>query len=389
MLYSWSVVSKNIPDDWHWSEADRSLPYAAACLSLSLAMFPAGRLQDRIGPRMVATAGGLMMGLGMILSSLGHTPLVYTLGFGLLVGVGMGTGYASTTPPAIKWFPASHVGFIAGIVVAGFGLASVYIAPLAESLIHSQGLPRTMFSLGVGVLVVVSILAPFLKAPPAGYSVPGAREPVVDVGRRRIDFTPLEVLRTWQFYGLWLMYACGGGAGLMVISKLATIVYLQAGVKLGFALVACLGVGSGGGRVLAGLVSDKIGRRATMIICLLMQGVVILLLSQATQENVLGKIPVLILLSALVGANYGSLSTLFPSMTKDYYGLKNFGANYGLVFTSWGMGGFTMSFLAGKVYDQTHTFAFAYYFAVGLLLAGATIAYFMTPPPHLHAPSAS
>jgi OFA family oxalate/formate antiporter-like MFS transporter len=259
VLYSWSVVSKKIPADWNWTEADRSLPYAVACLVFSLAMVPAGRMQDLIGPRVVATIGGFLMGAGMILSSLANTPLIYTLGFGLLVGLGMGFGYSSTTPPAIKWFPASRTGLVAGLVVGGFGLASVYIAPLAESLINAYGVPSTMLWLGLGILVIVGVLAQLLRVPGPGYLPAGSVAPVAGAVVKKVDFTPLEVLRTWQFYVLWFMYACGAGAGLMIISKLAKMVDVQAGLKLGFLLVACLAIGNGGGRVVAGLASDKIG----------------------------------------------------------------------------------------------------------------------------------
>lgn len=382
VLYSWSVLSKKIPADWNWTEADRSLPYSVACLVFSLTMVPAGLMQDRIGPRWVAMVGGLLMGIGLILASLGNTPLMYMLGFGLMVGLGMGFGYSSTTPPAIKWFPASRTGLVAGLVVGGFGLASVYIAPLAESLINAYGVAMTMRCLGVGVLVVVIALSQFLKVPPPGYVPAGTIAPVPGAVMKKIDFTPWEVLKTWQFYVLWFMYACGAGAGLMIISKLAKMVDVQAGLKLGFLLVACLAVGNGGGRVIAGVVSDKIGRRATMFICFLMQAVSILLLSQATKENVLGTTPVLILLSALIGANYGANLALFPSVTKDFYGLKNFGVNYGLVFTSWGLGGFMLSFLAGKVYDQTHTFTFAYDCSAALLIAAAVVTFLVKPPKH-------
>jgi OFA family oxalate/formate antiporter-like MFS transporter len=382
VLYSWSVISKNIPKDWNWSEADRSLPYSVACLVFSLAMVPAGLMQDRIGPRVVASIGGVLMGAGMILCSFANTPLIYTLGFGLLVGVGMGFGYSSTTPPAIKWFPAARTGLIAGLVVGGFGVASVYIAPLAESLINANGVPSTMLAFGIGILVIAVGLAQLLKAPPAGYVPAKSPSPTVDTASRKVDFTPLEILQTWQFYVLWFMYACGAGAGLMIISKLAKMVDAQAGVKLGFVLVACLAVGNGSGRVIAGVVSDKIGRRATMFGCFLMQAVLILLLSQAGRENALGTAPVLAILSALIGANYGANLALFPSVTKDFYGLKNFGVNYGLVFTAWGLGGFMLSMLAGHVYDATKTFTFAYECSAGLLVAAAVVTFLVTPPTH-------
>jgi OFA family oxalate/formate antiporter-like MFS transporter len=380
--YSWSVVSKNIPTDWNWTEAERSMPYSVACLAISLAMVPAGRLQDRIGPRIVATIGSLLVSGGLILISQANTPLIYTLGFGLLVGLGIGFAYSSTTPPAIKWFPAHRTGSIAGLVVAGMGIASVYIAPLAEALIHRYGVPTTMFWLGIGILVIATGLAQFLKVPPAGYIPAGTLAPTMEMATRKINFTPMEVLRTWQFYVLWFMFACGAGAGLMIISKLAKMVDAQAGLKLGFVLVACLGVGNGGGRLMAGFVSDKIGRRATMFICFLMQAVLIFLLSQANRENFLGTTPVLVVLSALIGANYGANLALFPSITKDFYGLKNFGANYGLVFTAWGLGGFMLSMLAGRVYDATKAFTFAYECSAGLLVAAAVVTFLVTPPQH-------
>jgi OFA family oxalate/formate antiporter-like MFS transporter len=116
--------------------------------------------------------------------------------------------------------------------------------------------------------------------------------------------------------------------------------------------------------------------------CFLMQAVLILLLSQANKENFLGTAPVLAVLSALIGANYGANLALFPSVTKDFYGLKNFGANYGLIFTAWGLGGFMLSMLAGKVYDQMHTFTFAYECSAGLLVAAAVVTFLVTPPRH-------
>ncbi len=379
VLYSWSVVSKSIPAEWGWSEAGKSWPYSVACLVFSLVMVPAGRMQDRMGPRIVATIGGVLVGLGMIIASLTTSSLGYILGFGLLAGAGIGFGYASTTPPAVKWFPAARTGMIAGLVVAGFGLASVYAAPLASSLIKNYGVPTAIFSLGIGFLVVVVGLAQVLQAPPKGY-IPSVAGVIPSVTLKRAEFTPGEVLRTWQFYVLWFMYVCGAGAGLMIISKLAKIAQLQANVQLGFVLVAVLAIGNGVGRIVAGMASDKIGRKATLFACFAMQACLILALSKAGVENALGSPVVLAVLSALIGANYGANLSLFPSITKDYYGLKNFGVNYGLVFTAWGLGGFMLSLLAGWVYDAYQTFAFAYYCSAGLLVIAAAVTFLVTPP---------
>ena len=379
VLYTWSVVSKGIPEGWGWSEADRSLPYSVACLVFSLIMVPAGRMQDRIGPRFVASIGGLLVGIGMLSASQTATVLGFIIGFGLLAGAGIGFGYASATPPAVKWFPAARTGLIAGLVVSGFGLASVYVAPLVKALIQIYGLSATMMILGIGFMVVVVGLAQLLQPPPRGY-VPAGTAPVPPgAAVRKDDYNPGEMLRTWQFYVIWFIYVCGAGAGLMIISKLAKMVEVQAGVSLGFVLVAILAVGNGAGRIIAGSMSDKIGRKTTLFICFVLQAVSIILLSQAETGNVLGSTLILAVLSALIGANYGANLALFPSITKDYYGIRNFGVNYGLVFTAWGLGGFTLSLLAGKVYDQTQTFTFAYYCSAVLLVVAALMTFLVKP----------
>jgi len=381
ILYTWSVISKRIPDDWGWNEDDKSLPYMLACLIFSLIMVPAGRMQDKISPRFVATIGGILVGFGFIIASMTTSLMVFVIGFGILAGAGIGFGYASATPPAVKWFPASKTGLIAGIVVSGFGLASVYAAPLTTLLIANLGFKVAILLLGIAFLVVVVALAQILKPPPADYIPPGAAPANTDTkSNKKEDFLPKEMLTTWQFYIIWFMYVCGAGAGLMVISKLAAIADKQVGITMGFVLVAVLAIGNGGGRILAGMLSDKIGRKATMFICFVFQAFLILLLSIATGENALGKIAAMAIISALIGANYGANLSLFPSITKDFYGLKNFGMNYGLVFTAWGIGGFMLAKLAGAMYVRHQTFAIAYYGASALLILAAIMTILIKTP---------
>jgi OFA family oxalate/formate antiporter-like MFS transporter len=365
-------------------------------------MVPAGRMQDKIGPRSVAAIGGILVGIGFIIASMTTTLIGFIIGFGVLAGAGIGFGYASATPPAVKWFPASKTGMIAGIVVSGFGLASVYAAPLAKWLTTQYGLQKTMLILGLGFLFLITgvktILTPLwfglsqmLQAPDPDllqlkymkdYLAGKDEKEVTAAVHDKDNLTPKEMLCTVQFYMLWFMYACGAGAGLMIISKLAAIASLQAGISLGFLLVAVLAIGNGGGRILAGILSDKIGRKATMFICFVLQAILIFLLSKSSGENFLGTVPAMAIISALIGANYGSNLALFPSITKDFYGLKNFGMNYGLVFTSWGVGGFVLAFIAGKMYDKFQTFNIAYYSASALLILAAVMVFFLRPPHH-------
>lgn len=379
VLYAWSVISKGIPESWGWSEADKSWPYSICCLVFCLVMVPAGRIQDRFGPQAVAAVGGVLVGLGLILASFTTSALGFIIGFGVLTGAGIGCGYAAATPPAIKWFPAAKTGLITGIVVSGFGLASVYIAPLANALIQSIGIASTVLWFGVGFLIVVVGLATLLRPPPAGY-VPLASPTSQVPDAPQEQFTPSQMLRTGQFYVLWFLYACGAGAGLMVIAKLAKIAQVQAGLDMGFLLVAALALGNGAGRILAGMHSDLIGRKLTLGANFLVQAVLVVLLSQVAEGGALASMGVLALMSAAIGANYGANLSLFPSITKDYYGTKHFGVNYGLVFTAWGAGGFMLALLAGKVFDATQSFTFAYNCSVALLVAAAVGTLFVRPP---------
>lgn len=291
----------------------------------------------------------------MILASFTTSVWIFVLGFGILAGAGIGMGYAAATPAAVKWFPPQRTGMIAGFVVAGFGLAPVYISPAAKFLIghfskatdagmnKGPGVQMTLLILGMAFVVIVGVLSQLLAVPPAGW------KPAVPAGSKalakRVEYTWQEMLATPQFYLMWIMYAFAAGAGLMIIGSLSSIVSLQAGIKDAFLFVAFLAVGNACGRVAAGTLSDVIGRRATMMIVFLFQAVLMFILAKVSASWAF------VIISVLLGANYGANLALFPAATKDYFGLKNFGVNYGWVFTAWGVGGLVLSQISGFVFD--------------------------------------
>jgi OFA family oxalate/formate antiporter-like MFS transporter len=389
VLYTWSVIKQFVPDAWGWTETDKSLPYSVALLAFAFGTIPAGRLQDTIGPRIVASIGGVLVAAGMVLASFTTTPLAYVLFFGLLTGAGIGFGYASATPPAVKWFNKKRTGLIAGIVVAGFGLASVYAAPTAQWLGTSFGLQRMMLIFGIAFLFVVVGLAQLLKPPPAGYVAPGeAPAPTTAAGiaaAAAADYGPGEMLRTPQFYLLWCMYAVGAGVGLMVISQMAKIA-TDAGLALGFVLVVILAIGNGAGRILAGTLSDRIGRTNTMLLVFVLQAVLILLLTATVKGSIFANVFILGLMAALIGGNYGANLSVFPAVTRDWFGTRHFGVNYGLVFSSWGVGGLILSIIAGATYDATKastgvgSFNLAFFIAAVLLVIAAIGTFIVKAP---------
>lgn len=385
ILYTWSIFKQAIKESviardgvFQWDIASLNDPFAVCCLMFTVAMVFAGRIQDKLSPRLTAAIGGILTGAGLIVISQSNALFAWIVGFGILTGLGLGFGYASATPPAIKWFPASKTGMIAGLVVAGFGLASVYIAPLANYLIAVFGLSQSMLIFGVSFMVVVCLLSLFLVNPPKDYvpvdpaATPSPGAPAVNTN---IDFSPLEMLKTASFYRLWLMYFIGAGAALIIIGGVAGMAKESMG-DLAWIVVALMAVGNAGGRIAAGIISDKIGRTKTLLIMMSLQSAIILsLLFIGQSEAVL-----LVAAATLVGFNYGTNLSLFPSATKDYFGLKNFGINYGLLFSAWGIGGFIFPRVSQMIVAQTGTQQTAYLLC-SILLAGSALLSLATKAP--------
>ena len=377
VLYTWSMFKGAIEKDFGWAGEKLNDPYALCCLVFAFAMIVAGRCQDKFGPRLTASIGGLLVAAGMILISRTNNYTVWVLGFGVLVGTGIGFGYSSATPPALKWFPPSKTGLVAGLVVAGFGLAPVYLAPTSQKLLGLYGLQTSMLIFGIAFLAIVCGLAQLLVNPPAGYVVAaksGVAKPAA------VSSTPGEMLRTPSFWLLWVLYFIGAGAGLMVISSISPIAKKSMG-EAAFIAVAVMAIGNACGRIGAGVLSDKIGRRWTLMIVLLCQAVLMFIAIPVTGSKDIAGV-VIVLIATLIGFNYGANLSLFPSFTKDLWGLKSFGVNYGFVFTAWGVGGFVFSrvqqtLVAGSA---TKSYASSFVLAGVLLIVGAALTFLIKPP---------
>ena len=383
ILYTWSIFKVAIRQSieaggagaFTWSLASINDPYAVCCLVFACAMIIAGKCQDTLGPRITAFMGGLLVGLGFIVVSYSTAYMTWIIGFGFLVGTGIAFGYSSATPAALKWYPPSQTGKVAGIVVAGFGLASVYIAPLAKYLLGTYGMQTSMLVFGIAFLIVMSILSMFLVNPPAGY-VP--KEPVKkkqDMPDNKAsgailpeDVSPSQMIKTPEFWTLWVLYFMSAGAGLMVIGSAAGMAKSSLG-ESAFIAVALMAIGNASGRVVAGVLSDKIGRIKTLAGMFIFQAVLMFAAIPVIGAGSTSAL-LLVLLATFIGFNYGANLTLFPSFTKDYWGMKNFGVNYGVIFTAWGAGGFVMSKTSQSIAASTGSYTASFLIAGILLCAG-------------------
>ncbi len=389
ILYTWSVFKDSImlsieqggEGAFAWDLASLNDPYAVAILVFAFTMIPAGKLQDKKGPRITALIGGVLVGAGFILISQTSSYIMWVLGFGVLVGMGIGFGYSSATPPAFKWFPASKTGLIAGIVVSGFGVAPVYIAPLSNFLISHYGIQNAMLIFGVAFLVVVSLCALLLVNPPAGY-VPVDKKKLNDKASPSQQstvavphsYSTVEMLKSPLFYLLWFIFFISSGAGLMVIGSISGMAKSSMG-EAAFAAVAIMAVGNAAGRLVAGYLSDKIGRVATLLTVLLFQASLMFIAIAVINSDATTLL--IVLLATFIGFNFGSNLSLFPTFTKMFWGMKNFGVNYGFMLTAWGVGGSVFSRLSQTLVATTGSHTSSFVIAGSCLLLCAVLTYLL------------
>ncbi|SIQ45333.1 MFS transporter, OFA family, oxalate/formate antiporter [Alkalispirochaeta americana] len=379
-VYIWSVFQTPLmaafPD---WSETAVTLPAQLVLAFFALAVVLGGRLQDRFGPRRVALAGGALLGLGLVLSWFSQffpspAALVWLIGsFSLLGGFGIGMAYVCPIATCVKWFPDKR-GVVTGLAVAGFGAGAFFFAPLARGLISGGayqifgvglfplphlGLFGTFLALG-GIFFCSTLTgAQFLRNPPPGFVPPGWAPGDIEQGETGTpDFSPSEMLRTPLFWLLWASYLVGCAAGLQVIMKVAPIweSFSMAGMAspipeitfmgvsaLGTTAVSVLAVFNSSGRILWGKVSDSIGRKNTLVAMFLLCGVVLLLLDGMRSY------PLFLLGISLVGLCFGGYLAIYPAVTADLFGTRNIGANYGWMYSAYGVGGLAGPFLAARL----------------------------------------
>jgi OFA family oxalate/formate antiporter-like MFS transporter len=401
ILYAWSVWKAHliaVPDHpagspmaglnegWTYlTDAEATWAYALCGFVFALVMIPGGILQDRCGPKVGVTAGGLCLAAGCVLAGMMKSYAGLVVGFGLLGGIGMGLGYAAATPAAVKWFGPHRRGLVVGLVVGGYGAAAVYIAPLAKTLIANYGLSGSFIGLGVLFAAVVVVAGQLLVWPPAGY-VPAA--PAAKSGGAagpgaltRVDWPARSMVRTWQFYALVFLFFGSAQSGLLVIANAAPMLNRTAEAVPFLAANAWLLASYGGlvnaaGRIGTGLYSDGIGRRNAYLLNGAVSAVC-LFLTPAVMHT--GHAGLLFLVVGVAYWQYGGGLALLPALTADFFGSKNLGFNYGLVFVGWGLAFFVPQ-VAGYIKDMTGSLDHAFYLSGGLLTAAVVLSHWVRRP---------
>jgi OFA family oxalate/formate antiporter-like MFS transporter len=373
-LYAWSVFVLPLEKEFGWTRADTSWVFTIAIVCFALSFIVAGRLQDVKGPRICALIGGLLVSAGFVLCSLTGSLLSLYIFFGVLVGIGNGFGYATPTPVASKWFPDKR-GLVVGLMVGGYGAGSAILGPLATRLITDVGWRSTFRILGAVFFVMTMIGTMLLRNPPAGYR-PANWQPKPGSATSGGDTPTRDMLNTPTFYALWLAYCLGTTAGLMVISQLVPFAR-SAGLSANAATLAITvgAFGNAGGRIFSGWMSDALGRLRTLKAMVLVSAVAMPTLFLLREQVVL-----FYPLMAVVYWCYGTQLSVFASTTADFYGTKNLGMNYGVLFTAWGAAGILGPAIAARAYVMFGSYQYAFFTAAALALV-AFVSLSMAKPP--------
>jgi OFA family oxalate/formate antiporter-like MFS transporter len=372
-IYAWKAFTGKLVAEYGFTKLQTQIPFFVGLLTFAVVMaFIAGRWQKKVGPRIVALTGGIVLGLGYVLAGLSNGSFWGILiGVGVLGGAGIGLGYVCPIAALVKWFPDKK-GLITGLAVAGFGFGAliwikltsgfvfgpVNLTPGWAGLYGAEWTVNNVFVLyGVLFAIIVAIGSFVMVNPPDGWSpkgwTPEANKAASSGG---VNFTEGQMVRTPQFWILFLTFTAGAMAGLMVIGVIGLfgkdaltangIALEKADIIAGTAMGLFFAFLNGFGRIAWGAISEKTGRRNAIVLMSASQGIMMILF-----YFIGGQEWGLYLGAAVIGFNFGGNFALFPAATADLFGNKNVGTNYPWVFMAYGVGGTIGPILGGAMGD--------------------------------------
>ncbi len=369
LQYAWTLFVQPLQADMGWKLSDIQFAFTLFILCQTWVQPLDGWLIDRLGPRGFISAAGVLCGLGW--AGMGYAtslPMLYALY--CLAGVGAAFVYSGSIGSALKWFKQRR-GLASGIMAAGFGGGTALFIPFISSMIASSGFRSTFVATGILQGVVILAVAQFLRHPPA--------EPVVVaatgtgaaplVGRRH--FTTLEMLRTRQFYLMYVMFVLMSTGGLLVTANAGPMARSWGLTAAALTLAATLSpMANGASRVFWGWASDRMGRENTMIVAFLLQAVCLYLVVAVGQQSAAWFAFTLV----LVYFTWGEIYSLFPATAADYFGTRHATSNYAVLYTAKGTAAILGGWLGALLFEWSGGWAMGFYSSAVMALVAAGMA---------------
>ena len=369
-LFSLGVFLRPIQDSMGWSRTGISTIALLNWIAMGVGSFMWGALSDRFGTRVVALAGGALLGLGLVLSSQVTTLWQLHITFGAMVGLAVGAFYAPLTATATKWFTANR-GLAVALVSAGIGFGVLIVSPLARAL-------TTLFDWRMAMLIMGDLA--WSVVIPAALLI---RDQPTDVGGLALggpgasgrDYTMREVLATPQFWAIALTHFACCAAHSGPIFHMVTHAIDQGVATMAAATVLSMsGLASVAGRIATGIIADRFGAKPTLIAGLALQAVVIALYLFARDSGSF------YLLALVFGVAYGGVMPLYALVTREYFGEKVIGSAYGAVFLVSTLGMGLGSFAGGVIYDHLGSYAWLYVSSAAIGVMAGVLALTFRPP---------
>lgn len=373
-VYAWSVFRKPLEQLLNISSTQSGLPYTLMLLFFSLSMPFGGRLLQRVGVLKTVLPGAVLVGVGLALSGVLQNITAVSVFYGLVGGIGVGLIYGVPIAVVARWFP-ERKGTFMGLTLAGFGLSPFVTAPLSRWLIDLYGPFETLKILGALYFAVIAILSFVLRFPPEeGTKTVSATTPAVKSDQN--ELTSGEMLKTKEFYGLWVCYTIGTLVGLTMIG--ITSPFAQEVVNLSkeqaAIFVSVFSVFNALGRPLFGYFVDKMKSFKTIVLLFLII-ITLSILGIFIRSNAVALFFIVFAMAYMI---LGGWLATAPATTSAFFGMKNFSSNYGIVFTAYGTGAVVGNLISGGLKDTLGSYSYIFYptlilGVVGLIVAALTI----------------
>jgi len=362
-IYAWSVFTQPLVEAG-WSKIQTQVVFSVSLLTFAIVMILAGKLMKKVQPRLLTQSGAILLGFAYILTGLiaGTNPLLITLLIGVMGGAGIGLAYVVPISVGMKWFPDKK-GLITGLGVAGFGFGATLWVKLAGSwgkLLSNFGLSKTFLFYGITFLIFILLGSRWMVNPKEEKGKKNNAKSIKTekISEQTVNLTSKEMLKTPQYLLIFLTFMFSASAGLMTIGLMklfpqeallannSLMTPERASAIAGTAMAVFFSLANGLGRIIWGWLSDKLGRKKSVILMTSSQAIFVFLFQRfAANPNSL------YLLSTLIGFNFGGNFALFPTLTADIFGIKYLAENYAWVFLAYGLGGILGPILGGKLGD--------------------------------------
>lgn len=362
-IYTWSLFNQPLVDKFGWELSATAVTFSITSFALAFATLFAGRLQDKWGLRRLIAAAGILLGVGLILSSQVSSLWMLYIVAGAVVGFANGTAYITSLSNLIKWFP-ERKGLISGISVGAFGTGSLVFKYVNAGLISAFGVSTAFLLWGAIVLIMVVGGSFLLK------EAKTAANTATKAGIQQKDYTVKEMLKTKQAYLLFVIFftACMSGLYLVGIVKDIGVSLADLDVATAANAVALVAIFNTSGRIILGALSDKVGRMQVISGTLLVTAVAVTVLSFVPLNY-----PIFFACVAAIAFCFGGNITVFPAVVADFFGLKNQSKNYGVIYQGFGIGALAGSIVAAILGGFQATFTVIAVLCIISLIIAVTI----------------